>query len=224
MTFVEMRREAELLYESINSSDAPGFTDAEWGYILTAAQRKVVRRILNDGINRNAFNQLSIEFLVKEDDYTVFTTDPHFKNTDGTVARRLNITPPVGKAFDSTYFWILDEYAITSDKSNIPLIKINYDFYRKNIENPFRTPNSVDGFWMLQYDNAPVFITDGSLVSGYYVVGVQHPDNYPINASHDCMLNGGIHSDIVQEAITLARMSVTDAQGYQLSLAEFSKP
>lgn len=223
MTFVEMRREAELLYESINSSDAPGFTNTEWGYILTVAQRKVVRRILEDGINKNAFNQLAVEFLVKDDSYFAFMLDHHFKNTDGTTARRLNTTPPVGKEFDSTYFWILDEYATTSTASNIPLMKINYDFYRKNIENPFRTPNVVDGFWVLQYDNAPVFITDGSLVSGYYIVGVQHPDNYPIDAAHDCLLNEGVHSDIVQEAITLARMSVTDAQGYQLSMAEFSK-
>lgn len=224
MTFVEMRREAELLYESINSSDAPGFTNTEWGYILTAAQRKVVRRILNDGINKNAFNQLAIEVLVKDDSYNSFIFDTHFKNTDGTFARKLNITPPVGKAFDSTFFWILDEYATTSSSDNIPLIKINYDFYRKNLENPFRTPNSVDGFWVLQYENIPVFITDGSAISGYYVVGVQHPDNYPIDSTHDCVLNEGIHSDIVQEAITLARMSITDAQGYQLSLAEFSKP
>lgn len=224
MTFVEMRREAELLYESINSSDAPGFTNTEWGYILTVAQRKVVRRILEDGINKNAFNQLAIEFLVKDDSYLAFALDPHFKNTDGTQARRLNTTPPVGKVFDPMYFWILDEYATTSAASNIPLMKINYDFYRKNIENPFRTPNITDGFWVLQYDSTPVFITDGSLVSGYYIVGVQHPDNYPIDAAHDCQLNEGVHSDIVQEAITLARMSITDAQGYQLSLAEFSKP
>ena len=97
-------------------------------------------------------------------------------------------------------------------------------FIEKNLENPFRTPNSVDGFWVLQYENIPVFITDGSLISGYYVIGVQHPDNYPIDSTHDCVLNEGIHSDIVQEAITLARMSITDAQGYQLALAEFNKP
>lgn len=224
MTFAEMRREAELLYESINSSDAPGFTDTEWGYILTIAQRKVVRRILNEGINRNAFNQLAIEFLVREDSYLAFALDTHFKNTDGSPARRLNITPPVGKEFDPSYFWILDEYATTSANSNIPLMKISYDFYRKNIENPFRSPNSIDGFWVLQYDNTPVFITDGTLISGYYIVGVQHPDNYPISPAHNCELNEGVHSDIVQEAVTLARMSVTDPQGYQLSMTEFNKP
>lgn len=223
MTFTEMRTEAELLYESINSSDAPGFTATEWGIILTVGQRKVVRRILDEGINRNAFNQLAIQALVTNDSYLAFAFDSHFKNSDGTAARCLNITPPVGKAFDTDYFWILDEYVTTSTVSNIPVLKITYDFYRKNIDNPFRTPTVEDGFWILQYNNTPVFITDGSLVDGYYIVGVEHPDNYPIDSTHNCILNESVHSDIVKEAVTLARMSVSDTQGYQLALAEFAK-
>lgn len=225
MTFIEMRREAELLYESINSSDAPGFTDTEWGYILTAAQRKVVRRILEEGINKNAFNQLAIEYLVRAAIYTAFATNTHYKNTNGTVAQCLNSALPAGQ-FSALFFWILDEYVSTATVSNIPIVKIDYDFYRKNLENPFRTPNVVDGIWMLHYNDTPVFITDGlvaSTITGYYVIGVQHPDNYPIDSTHDCLLNEGVHSSIVQEAVTLARMSVSDAQGYQLSLAEFSK-
>jgi hypothetical protein len=223
MNFTEMRREAELLYESINSSDAPGFTNNEWGQILTVAQRKVVRRILEDGINKDAFNQLAIEFLVRDDNYTLFIINSHFKNTDGTWARQLDTSRPYGKAFNSNYFWILDEYATTASNNNVPLMKINYDFYRKNLENPFRKPNQVDGFWVIQYNNIPVFITDGTQITGYYVVGVEHPDNYPINETNDCLLNEGIHSDIVQEAVTLARMSVADTGGYQLSMAEFNK-
>jgi len=222
MTFVEMRREAELLYESINSSDAPGFTDAEWGIILTAAQRKVVRRILEEGINSSAFNQLAIEYLVKSALYTSFIANTYYQNTDGSPAQCLNIALPTGQ-FSLLFFWILDEYVSTVTASNIPVLKINYDFYRKNIINPFRTPNIIDGIWMLQYNNTPVFITDGTLITSYHVVGVQHPDNYPISATTDCLLNEGVHSMIVQEAVTLARMSVSDTQGYQLSLAEFSK-
>lgn len=223
MTFVEMRREAELLYESINSSDAPGFTDTEWGIILTAAQRKVVRRILEEGINSSAFNQLAIQALVVNNSYSIFTTNAYFKNSNGSVARCLNTTLLGGETFNTSYFWILDEYVSTATVSNIPVFKIDYDFYRKNLDNPFRTPNIVDGIWMLHYNNIPVFITDGSVITAYYVIGVQHPDNYPINSTNNCILNTGVHSMIVQEAVSLARMSVSDAQGYQLSLAEFSK-
>lgn len=223
MTFTEMRTEAELLYESINSSAAPGFTNTEWGIILTVAQRKIVRRILLNGITRDAFNQLAIEKLIQSDNYAVFTNDSHYKNTDGTPARRLNVVPPVGKEFNSDFFWILDEYATTAGVSNIPLFKISFDFYRKNLDNPYRTPNTIDGFWVLQYNNIPVFITDGTVITGYYIIGVEHPDNYPISSTQNCILNEGVHSDIVQEAVTLAHMSVVDAQGYQLALNEFSK-
>ena len=213
MTFTQMRTEAELLYESINSSDAPGFTATEWGTLLTAAQRKVVMAILNDGIERNALNQLAIERLVQGDSYTAFTTESHFKHADGTSAQKLNTGT---KAFDSRFFWILDEYVSTGTGptlvTNIPVVKINFDFYRKNIENPFRIPTPEDGYWMLQYNNTPVFITDGTPVTAYYVVGVHHPNNFPIGQATNCVLNEGIHYKIVEEAVNLARMSVTDVQ------------
>ena len=229
MTFDQMRAEAELLYESINSSNAPGFLPIEWGQFLTIGQRRVVLRILGEGVTKNAFNQLAIEYLIKSDNYTAFTVNAHFKNVDGTSARELNISPSAGKAFDARFFWVLDEYVTIASKSNIPVTRITYDFYRTNKDNPFRTPSADFGYWLLHYNNIPVFITDGTEITGYYIVGVYHPDNYPIgfqdhvDIPDDCVLNESIHSKIVEEAVTLARMSVTDPQGYQLALAEFSK-
>jgi hypothetical protein len=76
---------------------------------------------------------------------------------------------------------------------------------------------------MLQYNNVPVFITDGTTPTGYYIVGVYHPDNYPIALATPCILNESIHSKIVEQAVTLARMSVVDTQGYQLAMTEFNK-
>lgn len=225
MTFAEFRAETELLYESINSSAAPGFTDSEWGQILTTAQRKVVLRILEEGVNKNAFNQLAIEKLLKADSYTSFTTDGHFKNSSGTAAQTIDIGV---KALDTQFFWIVDEYAITAAKTNIPLKRISFDFYRINIENPFRKPNDEDGFWLLQYNNKPVFITDGTAITGYYLVGCHHPDIYPIGTgltygTEGSCLNEGVHSKIVEEAVNLARMSVVDVNGYQLAVTEFAK-
>lgn len=225
MTFAEMRSETELLYESINSSAAPGFTTAEWGQILTIAQRKVVHKILEEGVTRDSFNILAIEKIIKNDSYTAFTTNNHFKNTDDTSAQALNVG---AKTFDTQFYWVIDEYVTTSAKTNIPLKRVSFDFYRVNVNNPFRKPNDIDGFWILQYNNIPIFITDGTAITGYYIVGVYHPDIYPIADGtsyngHGSCLNEGVHSKIVEEAVNLARMSVIDAQGYQLSLAEFNK-
>jgi len=225
MTFTEMRSEAELLYESINSSAAPGFTNAEWGQILTIAQRKVVEDILKDGVTKNAFNMLAIEKLLQPDSYTSFSTDTHFKNSTGTSAVCLNI---VTKVFETKFYWIIDEYVETASYGNIPIKRVSFDFYRVNIENPFRSPNPIDGYWLLQYNNVPVFITDGTVITKYCIVGVHHPDLYPIALGtgypvEASCLNEGVHSKIVEEAVTLARMSVIDAQGYQLSMTEFNK-
>jgi hypothetical protein len=217
MTFAQMRTEAELLYESINSSAAPGFTTAEWGTILTAAQRRIVRNILKEGVTRDSFNILSIERLIKYEDYLQFDSDEYYKNSDGSQSQKLD------EPFDTTIFWVLDEYVNTVSKGNIPLIRRSFDYYRTNIGNPFRTPNSDDGFWIIQRGNTPIFITDGTEINKYLIMAVEHPDNYPIDSTHDCILNIGVHSDIVEEAVKLARMSVDDPQGYQLALAQFSK-
>jgi len=225
MTFTEFRNETELLYESINSSSAPGFTTTEWGNILTIAQRKVVINILEEGVTKTAFNQLAIEKLIKEDSYTVTETNSHFKNSDGTVAQTLD---PGVKEFDSQFFWIVDEYVRTAATNNIRIIRQSFDFYRVNIGNPFRSPNSDDGYWILQYNNLPVFITDGTALTNYYLVGCHHPDIYPIGTgltygTHGSWLNEGAHYRIVEEAVKLARMSVNDTEGFQLAMADFTK-
>jgi hypothetical protein len=220
MTVTQMRAETELLYESINSSAAPGFIDAEWGIILTAAQRKVVIDILEEGVTRNSFNMLAIEKLIQPDSYTVFVADTFFKNSDDTSAQTIDIG---SKTFETKFFWVLDEYVETAGVTNVPIKRISFDFYRTNIDNPFRKPNNVDGYWLLQYNNKPVFITDGTAVTKYSIMGVYHPDNYSLVIGGLCVLNEGVHSRIVEKAVKLARMSVEDPQGYQLALAEFAK-
>jgi len=220
MTVNQIRDETELLYESINSSAAPGFINAEWEIILTAAQRKVVFDILKEGVTRNSFNMLAIEKLIQPDTYTSFSADTFFKNSDDSAAQTINTGV---KAFESKFFWVLDEYADTATDTNIRLDRISFDFYRTNIDNPFRKPNSEDGFWLLQYNNQPVFITDGTTITKYSIIGAYHPDNYNLTMGGTCVLNEGVHSRIVEKAVELAHMSVVDPQGYQLALAEFAK-
>jgi hypothetical protein len=229
MTFNELVAETRLLYEEISSSSAPGFLSEEWGQFFTIAQRKVVVKILEEGINKNAFNQVAIEKLVKANTYNVIIADTHFKDVNGvTAAQAIDISPDPLKY---QFFWVLDEYVKTSANKNIPIKRITYDFYRTNLKNPFRVPDEDEGYWALQYNNILVFITDGTTITGYQVVGVEHPDTYPIvsgvvypaGGTQASCLNPSVHPRIVEEAVTLARMSVTDTQGYQLAMAEFNK-
>lgn len=239
MTFEQMHSEAELLYESINSSAAPGFTDSEWGQLLTIGQRKVVLKILRSGIERDTFNSRAIEKLVMKYSYLgpgSFIADTFYKNSDGTPAWRLI------NSVEPEFFWMLDEYVTVVGKTNhIPVKHITFDFYNTNIKNPFRTPSIEESYWLLTYSdfvpteaasNTPVVITDGEEANSYVLIGVLHPDNYPIESgttyptvggTDASCLNPSVHHMIVEEAVTLARMSVVDPQGYQLALAEFMK-
>jgi hypothetical protein len=225
MTFAEMRTETEVLYEFVNSANAPGFTDAEWGTIFTAAQRNVVYEILKEGIAANAKNQIAISYLITSESITTaeITTDGQYYNSDGTAA--FTFTGAALAGMDNMFFWILDEYVSTATSNRIRLNRISFDHYQKNLDNPYAQPNDTEGYWILSIRNAnlanshrPVIITDGTTPTGYEMMGVKHPDQYPIDDSNNCLLNESIHSDIVKEAVALAKFSVDDPQGFQLAL------
>jgi len=223
MTFAEMRTEAETLFESIISDAAPGFTNAEWGTMFTAAQRIVVRNILKDGIAKDILNSLMLTALIVYDAISDFTTDDFYLNSDGTPAQTIDTSTD---NFESDVYWVLDEYAVTATCSRIPLLRKTYDFYQKNIDNPFTQPDTVDGFWILSLQDTddvsqsrPVFITDGSEITNYKYIGIEHPDTYAIASGSDCVLHESLHGDIVSMAVNLAHKSIIDPEGFQMAIA-----
>ena len=232
MTFEEMRYETEILYESINSNPSPGFDDTEWAVILTASQRRVVRKILRDGINSNSTNRVALTSLIKVNSYASFSDSEYYLNLDGTPARELDSVVIGDINFDNTIFWILDEYVTTEDLSRVPLVPITFEEYQSNFNNPFKKPiaNNVEGFWVLNKlsnatgEESPTIITDGTVLTGYKIIGVVHPDNFPIASGSDCVLNEWVHADIVMDAVKLAHMSVLDANGFQLAIAGDALP
>jgi hypothetical protein len=224
MTFAQMRAEAEILYESINSSDAPGFLDTEWGSLFTVAQRRIVRKILEEGLEKGILSMTAIAPLIESESETTITTDSYFLNSDGTAAFTLDTG---SSQIDDEYFWILDEYVTTANYSRIPLLRKSFHFYQKNLDNPFTSPSVEEGFWVISVldednDNThrPVFITDGKEPTAYKFVGVKHPDTYSIASGSDCVLNEGVQSEIVKEAVVLAHMSVLDPNGFQLTVTD----
>lgn len=224
MIFAEMRDEAQILYESINSADAPGFTNAEWGDIFTLAQRRVVRRILERGLEENIISMTALAPLINEEETSTITTDDYFLNSDGTAAFTLDTTTSY---IPAKYFWMLDEYVVTATEDRIPLLRKSFHFYQKNLDNPYASPSVEEGYWVISVldednDNThrPVFITDGSEPTEYHYVAVEHPDEHAIADGSNCVLNESIHGDIVREAVVIAHMSVIDPNGFQLVVTE----
>jgi len=224
MTFAEMRYEAEILFESITSGAAPGFNDAEWGVIFTAAQRKLVLDILNEGVARNTRNSLILTPLITAGELAVADTDDFYLNSDDTPAQTID-TAVVH--FPDEIFWILDEYVETAEYDRIPLLSKTYEFYQKNLDNPFNSPDLIEGFWVIRLNDAsaatefnrPVFISNGIAITKYHYIGVEHPDNYEIALGSDCILHESIHGEIVSTAVKLAHQSVIDPNGFQLAVA-----
>ena len=65
MTATEMMYEAEILYESIASADAPGYNPREWSHLLTAGQEKVIKEIIDKGLDREEKYKKAISPLFK---------------------------------------------------------------------------------------------------------------------------------------------------------------
>jgi len=225
MLFADMKRETKVLYESINSSAAPGFTDSDWQILFNAAQRKLIWDILKKGLTKDAFTMRMLEPI------TVYCTDAttsavdYFLNSDDSAA--------LGFELDDAIFWVLDEYLSDTTHDRIPLKRITYDFYQANLHNPYKKPGIDDDkyFWVISStvdaSSNTVVITDGTtlITATYHAIGIQHPDENPISQA-DVYTNGcskiskAAHPLIVERAESLAHLAVTDPEGYQLQLAE----
>ena len=226
MTFAEMKLETKILYESINSSDAPGFQSSEWQIIFNLAQRKVVWDILNKGLTKDAFTMRMLEpITVYANDDTEVANVDYYLNSDNSAA--------IGFTLDESIFWVLDEYLKTDDYNKIPLKRITYDFYQDNLKNPFKKPGIGDDkkFWIISAtkgtDYNTVIISDGTTLTNpvYKTMGVYHPDENEIDIV-DGYTNGcsklakAAHPLIVERAVKLAHLAVTDTEGFQLQFAE----
>lgn len=227
MLFSDMKQEIKILYESINSSDAPGFTNSEWQVILNAAQRKLVWGILNKGLTKDAFTMRMLEPIIVYANNDANIDVDYYLNSDNTAAK--------GFLLDEDIFWLLDEYLTCTEYNKISLKRITYDFYQDNLKNPYRKPGvDTDGkFWVIasavpgagNYNT--VIISDGSTLTSpiYKTMGVYHPDNSEIDIAdgytNGCsILSKAAHPLIVERAVELAHLAVTDPEGYQLQVTE----
>lgn len=108
---------------------------------------------------------------------------------------------------------------------------ISYDFYHRNIENPFEKPYKGE-FWRLVDSEGAVIITDGRPLNNYIVTYIERPSpiitseltaNTAIEGIHtvtNCQLDPMLHRDIVYTAARLAVTYTGDSNNYQLHSIE----
>jgi hypothetical protein len=215
MTAREMQYEAKIIYESIASADAPGYTDRQWSIILTQAQEKVVLEICNDGIDKNEFNRRAVKKLQKtaEIDSSGISEDPLF----------------------GFYYVVFPDdflHPLREIGNYVAKIKpVTYDFVESNKKNPFEKPSS-DLYWKLFQRDGATIITNGEELRFYVIDYISRPK--PIitkdlptdstiegfNTQMDCELHKSVHRIIVDRAGKLAFAYTENPQMYQIQSLE----
>lgn len=229
LSAAEMKYEAQIIYESIASAHAPGFTDKEWSVLLTQAQEKVVKNIIKDGIDRNEENRRAIETLIKPATFGVAAYSGSVFPNAYTLVKASN---------SDNIFHLIDEFALVGT-AYIKIKPITYEYYFSNHNNPFRKPSiDEDGyFWKLVQtagttSTSEIIITDGSIMTQYKCIFVQRPTPIIITAltdgttidklstQTDCALHHSVHREIVKQAATLAFAYLQEQAGYQMQKIE----
>jgi len=249
LTAAEMRYESRLIFESIVSGDAPGFTAREWSELLTQAQEFEIRSIIKNGLDNNEINRKSLDRLIIDNKIVTGANV-----TAGHLPNSYRVDVPVD------YYHILNKYAnlakATVDYNTIKVVPISHQAYKSNINNPTKKPyvdsNNNEGLvWELVYNKSSATAVRQILVivpSGYTLEDVvfdyiKNPKpiivpftytsgtiegldltNATQQAGINCELSSIVQREIVKRAADLAAAYARDKLGYQLQKTEGNEP
>lgn len=238
MTAEEMKYEGEILYESIASADAPGYTNREWSYLLTAAQEKVVKDIVDNGLDKEEKYKKAISPLLV----------PIEIIEDSLIENISAIPKSIRIELDEDTIAVTMERCAVSGHLVVRVKPITHDYYLANIRNPLKKPDSNEVYWRLdelEGDNrVHIIITDLTDITDllkYKYVAVKKPDPIIVEDSGYVSSDGSIdgvaftgytdkespstlgtfvHRRIVKEAVNIAFATDKDQIGYQISQNE----
>ena len=223
MSANDMKYALQVLFDSIDSDNAPSFIDKEWGVILTQAQYDVVMDIVNSGISKTEFNRSALRKIIKQianNTFSQATTDTIFY-PNGYYATEID--------FGGSDIWIPLIITVNiASKKNIRLDIIEYDFYLKNRNNPFTKPDKDCLFWGVYEDDKLIVITDGTEPVKMNIQYLENIEKYPILPSSstpvNCVLDQSIHRTIVKKAAALAYLYANDYNAFQAHVLESKSP
>lgn len=232
MTALEMKRMAEIVYESIASNDAPGYDSYEWSVLLSDAQEQIIQELVDKGIEYNDFTKLVFGSQI-------LTSINHTITDDSILKNGCTVTFTTPSSLDEIWLILKDT---VNDDPDIKVIPVSYSFYNANIDNPFKKPKT-NKFWRLLYNNKLYVVCPTStLPSHYTIVYLKKPSPiivpgvnsaiYPtvdgttvtagiVANGQNCEYHNTIHKKIVRAAAKLAKLYASDLQGWQAHLTEY---
>ena len=244
LTASEMMYEAKILYESIASADAPGFTPREWSVLLTQAQEKVVNELCRN-LDKDEFSRKQLSNLINYGHISSGITDGTRLTgySDCSIVPLTSLNETVqGFVYKPLFFY--EQRGHTSTLTNIKIKEVDQEYPWANLENPYKKPSKLT-FWQLPYkDDSVIVITNSGLLTHYYTSYIKKP--YPIIVPSstytntmtlegynlytglnsdgnlirtygiDCKLHVSLHRTIVQESASLAKALNKEDKAFQL--------
>lgn len=230
LSATEMLYEAKVLYESIASADAPGYTNLQWSILLTRAQHNIVNTLISEGYDKDERHRAGLSTIFRP----FSTLNPTARVDVNPNVFQFNVD--VNKAIMATYTERC-KYTLSNVDCYADIIPVEWDYYKMNIDNPFEKPDKTY-FWGLvgaksttDYSYSKLVITPGT-INGVAVVPVElltmaftYPEPIIVNASvtlqgvtglTHCTLHASTHRSIVEQAANLASAYSKDQVGYQI--------
>lgn len=228
MTAQEMSKEFNIVFESVASMNAPGYTEYEKSVLLTQAQEDIAIEVAQKGMDSNDYARTVLEKLLVRYNSPVIAENSTLI-TSLTINRVYNVTLPASPAF----YYPFIEFAVTGAGGTLyerGCKPVDFNTVFTNKSNPYANPYK-DLYWRM-YDNGYlVIITDGTVLTGLKGLYLKKPN--PIitavlvgntidneTAITQPTLNPIVHREIVYRAAMKAYAAMKDQAGYQLQNAE----
>ena len=234
MTATDMSYEFNIVYESIASMAAPGYTEREKSVLLTQAQEEIIIEVAQKGLDSNDYARVVLDRLLTE-----------YNNTNNTVGILADTTLINNNSYSVTvtpasatytFFYPFIEFAVTANPTYQRVCKpVDFDSYYTTISNPWSNPYN-DMYWRLISNNKLIIVTDGKALDSIKGLYIRKPqpiitattptfsiDGVTNIATIDSALNPIVHREIVYRAAKKAFAAVKDQVGYQTQNNEENK-
>lgn len=238
-----MKYEVLVAYDKLYEGAAPAYDDKQISAVLTKAQLRVVRNLINP-----VKNKIQKGFEMSEErrrQLEQLLESGSISGGDITESSNQDAVHPKGTLYDlPDSFWLaIEEAAVLTASSDEVIVKpVTHDEYMTQVKNPYKKPSSelvwrmdisrVDhGEDDLDYDNrtakrTELIVADKATdpVIDYRVRYISFPTDIvcdeitPSNQRH-CILDESLHVDIVDEAVSILT-AATEPSEYQIAFNE----
>lgn len=242
MTVTEFSNEFDVLYNNIMSNDAPGLDEYEKSVLLTKAQEEIVKNYFEPGGNKygkglddSPKRQIDFSELIRVGEGVL--------NTDENLPLTFN---PRAKVFDlpEDLFLIINE-SVKTNNGVKQVIPISYTDYTRLMSRPYKEPVAYQAWRITSTSTkenqvaAEIIINSYETLQNYKVRYIKRPQpiitvnlsaiygpDLTINGQigpSECELNPIIHSEILQRAVELAKMSYQGSLQASVELGQRSE-